>query len=568
MGIAATRVEERHPMARTESGNAKPIFESHQAIMGAGVLFLLPALLSCGLLKANDIYELPENHYYGLDSIILVLAFMALARIKNPEQLNKCQPGELGRIIGLDRIPEMKCLRNKIKILADQKKAQEFNRLLIEEWYKDDPDSDGSYLYIDGHQRIYYGGLANLPVKYISRQKLCLAATTEYWVNDASGQPTLVVTGELTEKLEDAIEDLIIPELKKTCLLPTITDKTQEVPSPKETLPECTLIFDREGYHPAFFKKLWENERIAIITYRKNTHDLWNDNLFKETKVVTLEKEKTMYIHEQSVTLDGVEFREIRRRKESGQQTSIITTNYHISSADIAGKMFGRWNQENFFKYLISDYDFDKMVTYGVEEVDGTKEVINPMWRKAENKLKNQKEKTRRLKAQMYSVYDKIMDADLGRMPKMLDQMLDLQEKIEASESEDEKMKSTRDEQEKRITVEGMGNKYQKLKTESKLMMNIIKMICYRAETAVANLIASFLPDSKIAEKRSLVKQIIQTNADLLVDEQGKTITVQLHSLSANRYNEVAEKLAHLLNETETVFPGSDLRLIFKSAGK
>jgi hypothetical protein len=129
MGIATTRVMERSPMARRAIGHALPQFESHQAVMGAGVLFLLPALLSAGLLKAQDVYTIPEDHYYGLESILLVLAFMSLSRIKNPEQLNKCQPGEIGRIIGLDRTPEVKCLRNKIQLLANQKQAQEFNRL-------------------------------------------------------------------------------------------------------------------------------------------------------------------------------------------------------------------------------------------------------------------------------------------------------------------------------------------------------------------------------------------------------------------------------------------------------
>lgn len=371
MGIATTRVMERSPMARRAIGHALPQFESHQAVMGAGVLFLLPALLSAGLLKAQDVYTIPEDHYYGLESILLVLAFMSLSRIKNPEQLNKCQPGEIGRIIGLDRTPEVKCLRNKIQLLANQKQAQEFNRLLIKEWYSDDQRQEGAYLYVDGHQRVYYGGMANLPVKYISRQKLCLAATTEYWVNDSYGQPVLVVTGELTEKLEQAIEELIIPELKQTVLLPEKADNST-VPTPEEATPACTLIFDREGYHPAFFKKLWEEERIAVITYRKNVRDSWEDNLFKKTDVSVLGQPVTMNIYEQEVELDGVPFREIRRRNESGHQTSIITTNYHISMQDVAGRMFGRWSQENFFKYLIADYDFDKMITYGVEEVDQT----------------------------------------------------------------------------------------------------------------------------------------------------------------------------------------------------
>lgn len=178
-GIATTRYEDRAASALMGAGNASIKFDSHEAVCGAGILFLLPALLAQGLLKTKELYTICKNGFYGLESIILTLAFMTLARIKNPEQLKQCKPGELGRIIGLDRIPEVRCLRDKIKELSDQKKAQDLNNLLIDHWYSKG-DEEASFLYIDGHTRIYYGHQANLPVKFISRQKLCLSATTEF----------------------------------------------------------------------------------------------------------------------------------------------------------------------------------------------------------------------------------------------------------------------------------------------------------------------------------------------------------------------------------------------------
>jgi len=204
---------------------------------------------------------------------------MALGRIKNPEQLKQCKPGEIGKIIGLDRIAEVRCLRGKIKLLTRQNQAQKLNRLLIDYWYSQ-PSEAASFLYIDGHVRIYYGHLANLPSKFISRQKLCLSATTEYWVNDAKGLPVMMVTGELTEKLQLAIEQYIIPQLQKTLLLPS-PEEPAEQEAQKEMIPDqsqvkdyckqpvCTLVFDREAYEPAFFERLWKAHRIAILTYRK-----------------------------------------------------------------------------------------------------------------------------------------------------------------------------------------------------------------------------------------------------------------------------------------------------------
>ena len=271
--MATTRAQERVACSLGKGSPAAVKFEESQALCGAGVLFLLPALLAHGLLKTKEVYQWSSKVFYSLESIVLTLAFMALARIKNPEQLKQCKPGELGRIIGLDRVPEVKCLREKIQLLTAQNHASQLNNLLVDHWYSGQGKEDADFLYIDGHVRIYYGYKANLPVKFISRQKLCLSATTEYWVNDAHGMPVMMVMGELTEKLQTAIEDLIIPQLQQTNLL--------SARIPEDQQPRCTFIFDREAYEPAFFHRLWTEHRIAIITYRKNVKDTWLENSFK-----------------------------------------------------------------------------------------------------------------------------------------------------------------------------------------------------------------------------------------------------------------------------------------------
>ena len=65
-------------------------------------------------------------------------------------------------------------------------------------------------------------------------------------------------------------------------------------------------------------------------------------------------------------------------------------------------------------------------------------------------------------------------------------------------------------------------------------------------------------------EKRMFLKQITNNNADLTPDLKSNTLTITLHFLSAPRYNRAAQQLAILLKKTETIFPGSNLRMIFK----
>lgn len=557
------------------AGNAAIEFSEHEALCGAGVLFLLPALLAQGLLKTKDVYKIPQNHYYGLESIILTLSFMALARIKNPEQLKQCKPGEIGKIIGLDRIPEVRCLRDKIRLLTSQQQAQKLNNLLIDHWYSQSSEQ-ASFLYIDGHVRIYYGTQANLPAKFISRQKLCLSATTEYWVNDGSGLPVMMVTGELTEKLQQAIEQYIIPQLQQTVLLPSpslsaaqqaAAEKTniQNQVKADDQLPVCTFVFDREAYEPAFFERLWQQHRIAIITYRKNVKDQWPVQSFNSIDVKVLEQTVTMQICEKQTILGGVCLREIRRLTDSGHQTAIITTNKIISTQVAAGRMFGRWSQENFFRYMIMDYDFDKMIQFGTETIDENAEVVNPPYRQMSQRLKKEKEKTARLKAKLYPLTEQSIEATIDQMPDLIIKQTALIEQIETHQQAEQQLEEQRSKIPARIKLKEMPfqTRYNKLKQESKVLMNIIKMICYRAETAVANELGAYLLNAK-DEKRMLVKQIIQNNADLVPDYENKTLTVVLHTLSAPRYNQAAAKLADILNQTETIFPGTDLQLTFK----
>jgi hypothetical protein len=582
MGIATTRTVDR-VLATTGSGHATPMFEAHDGIAKGGLMFLVPALLLQGLLTASEVYTMPSAYYYDLDSILLTLAFMALARIQNPEQLKQCKPGEIGRIMGLDRIPEVRCLREKIRALSKQGQSQELNNKLINHWYcaSDEGEQEASFFYIDGHVRVYSGALATLPIKFVSRQKLCLSATTEFWVNDEKGLPVMMVMGELTEKLQQAIEEQIIGRMQQAGLLPVAPPAadaatataaqpvaTEDITpaSPQEEKPVCTLIFDREGYDIPFINRMWKKYRVASLTYRKNVKDEWARECFKSADVTESGNVVTMNICEKKITLGGTQFREIRRLTASGHQTSIITNNSVITTEQAAGRMFSRWCQENFFRYMKSDYSLDKMIEFGIEPVEQTREVVNPKYRKLTALLKKEKLKTRKLNADNVVLIEQYLDATLELLPKLERKLYTLAEQLGKQEFAEKQIADERSKTPARITVKDMPgqSRYNKLKSESKMFINIIKMICYRAETAIANLLTAY--DVKEEEKRMVVKQIINNNADILPDLENNTLTITLHSLSAPRFNVAACKLAALLNETDVNFPNTNLRLVFKCA--
>ncbi len=205
-------------------------------------------LLAQGLLRRPPSYQLPQG-FYGIDSIFLALALMALALmalapIRSLEQLRYQAPGEWGKLLGLDRIPEVRTLREKVEWLCqDLGRAKEWNAQLAKEWMARQ-DSADVYFYCDGHVRVYHGEKTPLPRHYVARERLCLRATVDYWVNAMDGQPFLYVNKEVDPGLIATLKNDVVPWLEQ------LTPKTAELQQRLDQDPHAhwfTLVFDREG---------------------------------------------------------------------------------------------------------------------------------------------------------------------------------------------------------------------------------------------------------------------------------------------------------------------------------
>jgi len=157
MGYATTRPAERMAAAMGALASAPIQFEAAQDVPKGGVLLALPALLAAGLMRhTQELYTLP-NGFYGIASIFLLLALMALARIPSIEQLRYVAPGEWGNLLGLDRIPEVRTLRKKLEILCREAgRAVRWNTALAKEGIAGQRESEMVF-YIDGHVRVYRG---------------------------------------------------------------------------------------------------------------------------------------------------------------------------------------------------------------------------------------------------------------------------------------------------------------------------------------------------------------------------------------------------------------------------
>jgi len=560
MGNATTNVIERVLASTGELDSVAPVFHSSYDVPNAGVLFALPALLASGLLKySQQFFELPKG-YYGLDSLFLILAFMSLSRVKSIESLRYSSPGEWGNIVGLDRIPEVRTFREKIQHLSNEKKAQQWSHELCQYWMKNMPKESG-VLYIDGHVRVYNGQQTKLPRHYVARQKLCLRATSDYWVNAMDGQPFMVINQVVDPGLIQSIEQDILPHLK---------DWVAEQPSEQQLkanplLHRFTLVFDREGYSPGFFKRL-KKQKIACMTYHKFPQENWSQDEFSRQEVKLAHGQMSSYqLAERGSYFikEKLWLREIRKLSETGHQTSIICSDYCSDLTHIAVSMFSRWSQENYFKYMREQYNLDRLTNYSVEPIDDPILCVNPEYRTLDGQVRSKVGKLNRLLAKYGEMHleDSIDKIKIDAFMNIKAQLL---ETIELMQNEIELLKKQRKETPHHIKIDELKeeDKFMKLSTQSKYLIDTIKMIAYRSETAMANCLCEFM--SHQGQARKVLQALYQTDADIIPDYEKKTLTVQLHHMANKAMDKIIEKICLELNSTETIFPRTNLRLILK----
>ena len=559
MGMGAADTEGRLAASVGELDAVAPDFSPALDVPNGGVLCALPALLAVGLLADIEGHlELPKG-YDGLDSLLMLLAFMALARLKSIEALRYDAPGEWGNLLGLDRVPEVRTLRAKIHLLAQDDRPVQWSAALCERWMVAAPEAAG-VLYIDGHVRVYNGSQTQLPRHYVARQRLCLRATTDYWVSAMDGQPFFVVNQVVDPGLIQVVEQQIVPQLD------------ERVPAqPQQALLDAdplrhrfTLVFDREGYSPAFWTRLKE-QRIACLTYHKYPGEDWSEEQFAPCRVRLVSGEvATMRLGERGTRLsNGLWVRELRKLTESGHQTSILCTDYRTDAAPLAAAMFARWSQENFFKYAREHYNLDRLIDYRTEVISEPLQVVNPDYRHLDGQVRSATGKlTRRLANFAALTLDEPIDPE--HVEPFIRRKAALQEEIETMQSALDTLKTQRKETPHHITIDELPEeaRFLQLSTRSKQLIDTIKMIAYRAETAMANSLREHLarPD----EARRLLTALYTTEADLLPDPQAGILTVRLHHSANAATDRAIEKLCEELNATDTVFPRTNLRLVLK----
>jgi hypothetical protein len=568
MGTACTRPDERVLAAFGLLDGAPTRFESCRDVSFGGVLCALPALAENGLFRHIHDCLAQLRGYYSMLHVIVLLAYMALCRIKAVEQLQYQPPGELGKLSGLDRVPEVRCLRRKLAALSIDDGPSKWAGLLSQDWLKAAPDLAGA-LYVDGHVRLYHGSQTALPKRYVSRQRLCLRGTTDYWVNDVLGQPFFAVERPIDHGLLEALRSDIVPRLLNDVPgQPTAAELEAD-----RYRARFAILFDREGYSPEFFKEMWQTHRIACITYHKYPKDDWPAAEFAaiETTLPGGEQvslplaERGSWIGDRK---NGLWVREVRKLTPSGHQVSLISTAFEGSAVRDAAGLFSRWSQENFFAYMMEHFAIDLLNEYRTEEIPETKRpVVNPQWRELDRQKRSVKSKLTHRQAR-FAAFTLHPESDEAARAKWEKQKAELVEAIEQLEHEMAEINNQLKTTPSHLAWDKLpeAEKFQRLAPSRKQLVDTVKMIAYRAETVMASIVRESL--ARTDDARSLLRDLFRSEADILPDVEQPVLRVRVHPMSTPRFNRAIAHLLEHLNAAEFTYPGTSLQLVYSLASE
>jgi transposase len=521
--------------------DAPPLFGSATAIPRAGVLVALPVLVSSGVFAcAQEIYGSLGPAFYGLRTSLLTLLLMSLWRIKRPEGLKEYSPQDLGRVLGLDRAPEVKTLRRKLARLAAAGRATQFGQALAQQRVALRGAALG-FLYTDGHVRVYHGEHA-LPKTHVARMRLSLPATSDYWVNDSAGDPLFVVTAEANAGLVK--------------MLPGILDQVRALVGKRRV----TVVFDRGGYSPKLFQQMLA-AGFDLLTYRKGRYPRIPRKRFQKRRTRRGGRTLVYVLADQQVRLlkGKLRLRQVTRLMDNGHQTPILTSRRDLPAAQVAYRMFDRWRQENFFKYLREEYALDALVEYAAVPDDPTREVPNPAWAALDVQLRQAYAQLDRLQAEYGLEALTNLERQRRTMRGFKTAQGKLGQKIWSAWQRALQLEKRRDAVPRRVPVQVvMSEPVVKLAPERKHLTNLIKIVAYQAESDLLRLVA---PHYRRAgdEGRTLIQSALASTADLEVTQKELRVTLAAQS-SPHRTRAIAA-LCQELNQYETIFPGSRLQL-------
>jgi hypothetical protein len=247
---------------------------------------------------------------------------------------------------------------------------------------------------------------------------------------------------------------------------------------------------------------------------------------------------------------------EVRRLTQTGHQSAVITTAQRLGNTVVAGRMFSRWCQENFFAYMMEHFDIDGLIQYGAESLPGTLLVVNPAWRDLDKAARKALQLVRKLQAR------------LG-VQKLLNEGSEIQHKaecvqdIQAAQEELKQLRAKRKRTARKVSLDSLPEHLRptQLLPLNKMLADTVKMIAYRAETALVAILRRHL--SKEDEARALARELFVSSADIEPNESAATLTIRIHRMASPVHDQAIAALLNELTKQEFRHPETGAKMIY-----
>src|SRR6516225_3241656 len=490
---------------------AVPVFAPGARYPLAGLLLALPALEGAGLLAAaREVYGRVKDGFYGLGATLLTLMFLALAGEPRAEGATRVPPAALGRVLGLDRAPEVKTIRRKLGELAAAGKAADLVMALARRHAAAKPQALG-FLYADGHARAYYG-TRTVQKTHIARLKFPAPATEETWVTDQDGDPVFMVAAEPSESLAGELRRLL-PKLRQ------IVGEGRRV----------TVCFDRGGWSPALFADI-TGAGFGLLTWRKGPAP---DVPATEFTTITCTDDRgrahAYDLADTTVTLaisDGprkgqtVSLRQVTRRvpaKAGGtRQIHVLTTRTDLAAGEVCWRMTSRWREENYFRYARTHFALDALDSYSAQPDDPGRLVPNPAKKAAAAQVRRAEALAEAAHATRDAALLHLRSPAPGQPVTITNQTLNaLGAPVEAAHRELDEAERAAAAIPARTPLGGLAPDMVRLEAEVKQITHAIRMAAYNAGTTLARALDGHYARAG-DEAYALIREALLTSGDII----------------------------------------------------
>jgi transposase-like protein len=536
---------------------ARPVFTPGARYPLAGLLLALPPLEDTGLLvAARGVYGQLKDGFYGLAATLLTLVFLALAGEPRAEGATRVPPAALGRVLGLDRAPEVKTIRRKLAELAAAGKAADLIMALARRHAAARPDALG-FLYVDGHARVYYG-TRTVQKTHVARLKFPAPATMETWVTDAGGDPVFMVVAEPSDSLAGELRRLL-PALRQ------VAGAGRRV----------TVCFDRGGWSPALFADITA-AGFDLLTWRKGpAPDLpaavfstvaCTDDRGRAHEYELAGTTVVLSISEgprkgQAVTLRQVT-RHVPARAGATRQIHALTSRNDLTAGEVCWRLSARWREENYFRYARTRFALDALDSYAAAPDDPDRMVPNPAKKTAAARIRQAEAAAQAAEAARDAALLELRSPAPGQAAYLTNQVINtLAAPVEAACRELDDADQAAAAVPARVPLGTLAPDMVRLDAETKQITHAIRMAAYNAETALARALDGHYARAS-DEAYAVIREALTASGDILPGPG--QLLIRLDPLTAPRRTQALAALCDQLTAIGACYPGTDLVLRYE----